>query len=60
MSATIHRRVEALEAFKALRWVWRRADETVEQAKTRAGIDAGEPVIVFAWASSKPKKGMQV
>jgi hypothetical protein len=55
MTATIQRRVEALEARdgQPWHWVWRHDHETEEQALQREGIEPGERVIVFGWIENE-------
>ena len=54
MSNAVQRRIEALEGRQpqAVGWVWRRAGETIDDAKKRAGFTPDDDVIVFSWASS--------
>jgi hypothetical protein len=51
MTASLERRLEALEAREgpAWRWVWKDQCETADEAKQRAGVQSGERVIVFSW-----------
>ena len=54
MSNSVQRRIEALEGSQpqAVGGVWRRAGETVDDAKKRLGFAPDVDVLVFSWASS--------
>ena len=51
MRSNLQTRLQALEAREPTRtrWVWVERGETNDQARARAGIPEGVPVIFFSW-----------